>query len=924
MGELGGGSIDQTKNAKLKTRASHRRRLAILPTLRQSIALATLLACVFGSAHVIVADTVATQPTAIELAERAEYARIAVVEKVAPSVVCIFDEDERGGGSGVIISPDGYGLTNFHVVEAMVETRSGFGGMSDGKLYPLQVLGIDPGGDVAMFKLTGRDPFPFSNLGDSDLVRVGDTAIAMGNPFLLSDDYTPTVTSGIVSGIHRYQYGSGDVLLYSDCIQVDTAINPGNSGGPLFNLAGEVIGINGRISVSMRGRVNVGMGYAITSNQIKPFIPGLRAGLLVEHGTIQATVRDRDAGVVFIELYEDGPAWNIGIRPGDVLLRFANQPIESANHFASVLGTLPGDWPVALSYRDASGEVHHKITRTEGVKIKTRKPYEPDGDVVARAVERVLRRFHDTLGKSINIANDMRWKESHAAGESANDPNEYAVAASDDSRLVWEPVDDNSGSVVVDRIDGELKATHNDAPLPLPMDLVFRARAFVQQRLVESDPQTSAGLFEHCGADALLDLDSNGQSHSTLLECLSASLDDHTTIRLGFDAAAGNLRRITVTDEPTREVAGITLADETGWPVDLDVESTLGRTAIRIVDRNMQDVDHHDDAPANTAKKVPTPAAKIFEDVANRVVKLTGARVGQSEGYGCGILISTNGLALTVDSGLLNSPNVRAHLYDGTPRQVELVHADRDLEAGAIQLKPVEFSDTPEETHGKYPCFDLNQTPSLTIGQPVFAGGNPFKVADKGEHISLSRGVYCGTTKLDATRGTQDFPYRGDVLVIDAITSAPGFAGGALVDGHGELLGLVGRGVESRFTYTQLNYAIPISVLSEFVANASNPATHESGTSTAKGRDVYHGIKFFELGYRSNPVYVERVRRGSPASRAGIRKDDLIIGANGRPIAKLEVLERIIDESEPGDVLELTVLRDDKVKKIRIELEEAK
>lgn len=865
------------------------------------------------------ADTDTSRPTSIELAERAESARIAVIEKVAPSVVCIFDEAERGGGSGVIISPDGYGLTNFHVVEAMMETRSGFGGLSDGKLYPLQVLGIDPGGDVAMFKLSGRDTFPYSKLGDSDLVRVGDTAIAMGNPFLLSDDYAPTVTSGIVSGIHRYQYGSGDVLLYSDCIQVDTSINPGNSGGPLFNIAGEVIGINGRISVSMRGRVNVGMGYAITSNQIKPFIPGLRAGLLVEHGTIQATVRDRDAGVVFVELYEGAPAWDVGVRPGDELVRFANQPIQSANHFASVLGTLPGDWPVALSYRDATGKVHHRTTRTEGVKIKTKKPYEPDPEVVALGVERVLKRFRRTIGKT--TANPRKtWREVHTSGEAATDSVEYKVIALDDGSVSWTPSEDDSGSILVEKVDGALQASIGDAPLPAAMDLAFRARAFAHERLIKSDPEKSAGLFEHCGADALLDPDSNGVSRSTLLECITVPLDDHTTIRLGFDASHGNLRRITATDEPTRESVDLTLADASGWPVDLVVKSTLGKTAISIADRDKKTEDRvREPIRTKPNSNEPTLATEVFDGVAHRVVKLIGARVGQSEGYGCGILISTNGLVLTVDSGLLNSPNVRAHLSDGSPRKVNIVHADRELQLALVQLTPGEFVAS-EQGKSKYACFDLNDAPTLTIGQTVFAGGNPFKVADKGERISLSRGVYCGTTKLDATRGTQEFPYRGDVLVIDAITSAPGFAGGALVDSAGQLVGLVGRGVESRFTHTQLNYAIPISVLNEFIASAASLGNR----STKKSRDVYHGIKFFELGYRSNPVYVERVRRGSPAARARIRKDDLIIGANGRPIAKLKALQRIIDECEPGDILELTVLRGEKVKKIRIELEEAK
>src|SRR5947199_406932 len=94
----------------------------------------------------------------------------------------------------------------------------------------------------------------------------------MGNPFLLATDFKPTVTFGLVSGVHRYQYPAGTLLEYTDCIQIDTSINPGNSGGPLFNMDGELIGINGRGSFEKRGRVNSGVGYAISINQIKNFM----------------------------------------------------------------------------------------------------------------------------------------------------------------------------------------------------------------------------------------------------------------------------------------------------------------------------------------------------------------------------------------------------------------------------------------------------------------------------------------------------------------------------------------------------------------------------------------------------------------------------------------------------------------------------
>src|ERR671929_103732 len=117
-----------------------------------------------------------------------------------------------------------------------------------------------------------------------------DWALAMGNPFLLATDFTPTVTFGLISGVHRYQYPSGTLLEYTDCIQIDTSINPGNSGGPLFNADGELVGINGRGSFEKRGRVNSGVGYAISTNQIKNFLRHLRAGIDTDHATLGASV----------------------------------------------------------------------------------------------------------------------------------------------------------------------------------------------------------------------------------------------------------------------------------------------------------------------------------------------------------------------------------------------------------------------------------------------------------------------------------------------------------------------------------------------------------------------------------------------------------------------------------------------------------
>src|SRR5215831_4475540 len=184
---------------------------------------------------------------------KAEKDRIAAVAKAAPSVLAIFVPGGQGGGSGVIISPDGYALTNFHVARPCGTFMKC--GLPDGKLYDAVIVGLDPVGDVGLIKLYGRDDFPAAELADSDEVQVGDWCFAMGNPFLLATDFHPTVSYGVVSGVHRYQYPAGTLLEYADCIQVDAAINPGNSGGPLFDAQGRLIGINGRGSFEKRGRV---------------------------------------------------------------------------------------------------------------------------------------------------------------------------------------------------------------------------------------------------------------------------------------------------------------------------------------------------------------------------------------------------------------------------------------------------------------------------------------------------------------------------------------------------------------------------------------------------------------------------------------------------------------------------------------------
>src|SRR5579871_6713043 len=288
------------------------------------------LATLTALSLIAAAAGVAGRADDLDAVRKEEQQRSAVIEKIRPAVVAIYAHGGQGGGSGVLIDKDGFALTNFHVVQGSGPIMKC--GLADGVLYDAVLVGLDKVGDVALVKLlpqTAGKPFPFVPLGDSDKVHEGDWSLAMGNPFLLATDFTPTVTFGLISGVHRYQYPEGTLLEYTDCIQIDTSINPGNSGGPLFNMQGELLGINGRGSFDKRGRINSGVGYAISINQIKNFLGHLRAGLDVDHASLGALMEsESEEGAlskVVVKSLIESDALRRGLDIGDQLVSFAGQ-----------------------------------------------------------------------------------------------------------------------------------------------------------------------------------------------------------------------------------------------------------------------------------------------------------------------------------------------------------------------------------------------------------------------------------------------------------------------------------------------------------------------------------------------------------------------------------------------------------------------
>jgi serine protease Do len=246
-----------------------------------------------------------------------------------------------GQGSGFFISPDGYAVTNNHVVEGAdkVEVTT-----DAGKTYTAKVIGTDSRTDLALIKVEGGSDFPFAKLSEGK-ARIGDWVLAVGNPFGLGG----TVTAGIVSASGR-DIGSGR---YDDFIQIDAPVNKGNSGGPAFNMQGEVVGVNTAIYSPSGG--SVGIAFSIQAATVKSVIAQLKDKGAVSRGwigvQIQTVTQDiadsmglkQADGALVAEPQKDGPAAKAGVTSGDVITAVNGQPIKDARELARVIGGLaPG------------------------------------------------------------------------------------------------------------------------------------------------------------------------------------------------------------------------------------------------------------------------------------------------------------------------------------------------------------------------------------------------------------------------------------------------------------------------------------------------------------------------------------------------------------------------------------------------------
>jgi serine protease Do len=326
--------------------------------------------------------------------------------------------------------------------------------------------------------------------------------------------------------------------------------------------------------------------------------------------------------------------------------------------------------------------------------------------------------------------------------------------------------------------------------------------------------------------------------------------------------------------------------------------------------------------------------AAVAEQVNGKLVKLFGSGgIRGLASYGTGIVVSPDGYILTVQSHILDTPDLRVHLADGTRHRGRVVAVEPELDVALLKIGAEK--DKVEEL----PYFDVVEAakrPLAETGTGVLAFTNLYQIATGDEPLSVQRGVISAYSKLYGKMGIFDAPYTGNVYVIDAITNNPGAAGGAVTNRKGELLGLVGKELRNELTQTWINYALPISAKSEVPLGNGQTVTvsivdlvqkkeqyQPPKSSREKGKGGgYTGIVLVANPVEHTPPYVDEILPNSPAAKAGLKPDDLIVYVDGLPVSSIQAYLEVLDRYRPGMEIKLEVRRGDRLTTVPLTLAE--
>lgn len=279
-----------------------------------------------------------------------------------------------------------------------------------------------------------------------------------------------------------------------------------------------------------------------------------------------------------------------------------------------------------------------------------------------------------------------------------------------------------------------------------------------------------------------------------------------------------------------------------------------------------------------------------------RLVKVYGATAGRVDGYSSGVIVSPDGLIVTMQGVYLDGSNTRVTLHDGTQHPATVLRRERSLQLALLKID----AETPE-------YFELSDQEVGRKGDWVVALSNAFKVADGVEPMSVNLGIISLRTTIEARLGPRDVAYRGPLVLIDCITSNPGAGGGAVVTDDKRLVGCIGRVINSSDTNTRLNYAVPASVIKAFSEGTLELEPTEVVAANATPSDL--GVRLFRIGGRRSPAYIDRVIADSPAAGVGLRPDDLVISLNGEKVGTIREFDAVMESIAPGQEVIIIVKR---------------
>ena len=303
-----------------------------------------------------------------------------------------------------------------------------------------------------------------------------------------------------------------------------------------------------------------------------------------------------------------------------------------------------------------------------------------------------------------------------------------------------------------------------------------------------------------------------------------------------------------------------------------------------------------------------TSPEETIAGAARKVVKLYGAGgVRGLEAYQTGILISAEGHVVTVMSTVLDADEIDCVLDDGRRYKATLTGVDPRRELAVLRIEGEDL-----------PAFSLQESPQVTVGTRIFALSNLFGVAVGDERVSVQHGVVSGVVPLDARRGAYEAPYRGDVYILDCTTNNPGSPGGALVDWHGRLIGMLGKELRANTSGIWLNYAMPIEEVARGyeAIQAGQAATPPDGQSPTAGmlfNTLRMGVVLVPDLLDKTPPFIESIRKDSAAAKAGLRPDDLLVAVNGMAVASRRAVQQTLSDLAEGDPVRFAVVRDGQI-----------